>query len=140
VAYASRASAATSSTVANCLDTQEQAFLTDINNYRASKGLKKLVATRSLNAASYYHSLDMGVHKYFSHTGSDGSTPWARMAAQGYSYSTYKGENIAAGYSTAGAGFNGWKASPGHNANRLNPNFKPIGIGRAGVSGSPYTT
>jgi uncharacterized protein YkwD len=127
-------------TTAECLNTQESAFLAKINAYRQSKGLKPLVATRSLDVASYKHSYDMGVKRYFSHTGSDGSSPWTRMAREGYNYSTTKGENIAAGYASADAVFNAWKASAGHNANMLNPNFKAIGIGQATVSGSPYGT
>jgi uncharacterized protein YkwD len=125
---------------ANWLNAQEAAFLNRINTYRASKGRGKLVATRSLNAASYKHSLDMGRNEFFSHTGSNGSSPWQRMAAEGYTFNTAKAENIAAGYGTAQAVFNGWKNSSGHNKNMLNPNYKAIGIGRATVSGSPYTT
>jgi hypothetical protein len=90
------------------------------------------------------HDLDMGKYKFFDHTtqASDyyavGASPWDRMAAGGYAYNTYKGENIAAGYGTAAAVFQGWKDSPGHDANMLNPNFKVIGIALRVVSGSPY--
>ncbi|RIK36948.1 MAG: hypothetical protein DCC58_18660 [Chloroflexi bacterium] len=131
---------------ASCLSSAEQQFLTLINNYRQSKGLSKLAASKALNIASYKHSLDMGTRKYFSHNtktplpaGQSGPTPWDRMKDAGYGYNTYKGENIAAGYSSAQAVFNGWKASSGHNKNMLNPNFKVIGIGFVSVSGSPYT-
>jgi uncharacterized protein YkwD len=134
-------------TEAACLNTQEAEFLRLINSYRASKGLPALKASKALNVASFHHSKDMAVRKYFSHTtkspllsGQSGSSPWARMADAGYGYSTYKGENIAAGQTTAQAVFNAWKNSSGHNANMLNPNFKVIGIGMAVVSGSPYGT
>jgi hypothetical protein len=60
------------------------------------------------------------------------------MADCGYGYNTSKGENIAAGYSTAEAVFTGWKNSPGHDANMLNTNFTVIGIGLEYVQGSPY--
>ena len=33
------------------------------------------------------------------------------MRAEGYNYNTYMGENIAAGYPTAAAVFEGWKNS-----------------------------
>src|SRR3954447_11301480 len=140
VLQGSLAPRAEAGTAAECLNPQESAFLTKINAYRQSKGLKPLVATRSLDVSSYKHSYDMGVKRYFSHTGSDGSSPWTRMAREGYTYNTTKGENIAAGYATADTVFTAWKNSAGHNANMLNPNFKAIGIGMVSVSGSPYGT
>jgi uncharacterized protein YkwD len=127
-------------TTAECLSSQESAFLSKINAYRQSKGLTPLMATRSLDVSSYKHSYDMGIKRYFSHTGSDGSSPWTRMAREGYTYNTTKGENIAAGYATADTVFTAWKNSAGHNANMLNPKFKAIGIGMVSVSGSPYGT
>jgi len=134
-------------TDSTCLNAQEKQFLTLINNYRASKGLKALKASKSLNIASFTHSKDMGARKYFSHTtksplpaGQSGSAFTNRMSDAGYTFNTTKGENIAAGYATAQAVFNGWKASSGHNANMLNPKFTVIGIGMATVAGSPYGT
>jgi uncharacterized protein YkwD len=131
---------------ATCLNTQEKQFLTLINNYRVSKGLKALKASKSLNIAAFTHSKDMGTRKYFSHTtmsplpvGQSGSSFTNRMSDAGYTYSTYKAENIAAGHATAQAVFNAWKASSGHNANMLNSRYTVIGIGLATVSGSPYT-
>ena len=124
---------------ASCLSSEEAAFLKLINDYRASKGLKPLTATKSLNTAAYKHSLDMGQKNFFSHTGSDGSSFTTRMSREGYTYSTYKGENIAAGHPTAQKVFDAWKASSGHNANMLNANYKAVGIGFVQVSGSKYT-
>lgn len=130
---------------ASCLSTAEKQFLTLINQYRATKKLAPVQASKTLNIASYKHSLDMGKRKYFAHNtktplpaGQSGALPWDRMKDAGYGYNTYKGENIAAGYSSAQAVFNGWKASSGHNKNMLNPNFKVIGIGFVNVTGSPY--
>ena len=143
-ATATKTTTSTSTTVngndAACLNAQETAFLGKINAYRTSKGLKTLVATKSLNSASYKHSLDMGVNNYFSHTSPNGLTFSQRMAVEGYTYATVKGENIAAGYSTADAVFNAWQASSGHNANMLNPNYTAIGIGLAVVPGSKYSS
>lgn len=136
---------ATAADAASCLSSAEQQFLSLINQYRQSKGLSALKASKALNVASYKHSLDMGTRKYFSHytkpplpAGQSGPSPWDRMRDAGYGYNTYKGENIAAGYSSATSVFNGWKASSGHNKNMLNPNFKVIGIGFVYVSSSPY--
>ena len=133
-------------TEATCLNTQEKQFLTLINNYRASKGLPALKASKSLNIASYTHSLDLGKRKYFAHdtklplpAGQSGPKFYNRMADAGYNFNTYKAENIAAGHSTAQGVFNAWKGSSGHNANMLSSRYKVIGIGLATVSGSPYT-
>jgi len=123
---------------ASALDSQEQAFLGLINNYRASNGLGPLSLNSQLNAASEWMSNDMGVNNYFSHTDSLGRDPFTRMAAFGYNYNTWKGENLAAGAEGAQAAFNLWKNSSGHNANMLNGNFTVIGIGRVYVAGSQY--
>ena len=77
----------------------------------------------------------MGANNYFSHTDSLGRDPFQRMAAFGYNYNTWKGENLAAGADTAQGAFNLWKNSPGHNANMLNANFKVIGIARVYSAG-----
>jgi uncharacterized protein YkwD len=130
---------------AACLSAPEAQFLQLINNYRASLGLGQLKVSRALNIASYKHSEDMGDRNYFDHNtpyplppGQSGPLPWDRMADEGYNYNTYKAENIAAGYTTAQQVFDGWKASPGHDANMRNPNLKVIGIGLAVVPGSGY--
>lgn len=120
------------------LDSEEQAVLTLINNYRAQNGLGALSLNAQLNAASEWMSNDMAAKNYFSHTDSLGRDPFQRMAAFGYNYNTWKGENLAAGVNTAQAALDLWKGSPGHNANMLNPNFKVIGIGRAYNAGSKY--
>ena len=119
-------------------DSEETAFLGLINNYRAQNGLPGLTLSNSLSNAARGHSADMAIRNYFSHTGSDGSSPWDRIRAAGYSYNTYLGENIAAGYPGAQANFDAWRNSPPHNANMLSANFRAIGIGRYYVPGSTY--
>ncbi|MEI8635057.1 pre-peptidase C-terminal domain-containing protein [Vibrio sp. PP-XX7] len=49
-----------------------------------------------LATAAAVHNQDMVTNDYFDHIGSDGTEPWDRAEAAGYSYS-YIGENIAAG-------------------------------------------
>jgi len=123
---------------------EEVAFAQLINNYRVSKGLQPLLVSDRLSDAGDKHSSDMAKYRFFSHTTvkSDwfaaGASPWDRMAACGYNYSTNKAENIAAGQTTAAAVFEGWKNSSGHNTNMLSPNYKVIGISLVKVSGSPY--
>ena len=126
------------SSAAAPLDSEEAAFLVLINNYRQQNGLGTLTVDSKLQDASEWMSVDMGVNAYFSHTDSLGRDPWTRMAFFGYNYNTYKGENLAAGTSSAQAAFNLWHDSPGHNANMLGANYTAIGIGRAYTAGSPY--
>lgn len=129
---------ASPTTAAVTLDPEEQAFLAMINDYRQQNGAGALAIDSSLEDASRWMSNDLGVNNYFSHTDSLGRSPFVRMSDFGYNYNTWKGENIAAGYTTASAVFNGWKNSPGHNANMLNANYRVIGIGRVYTAGSSY--
>jgi uncharacterized protein YkwD len=113
-----------------CAEPEELAFLKLINDYRAQNGLGPLVLTQTLGAASEHHSLDMATYDYIGHSLHDGTSWDQNMTNHGYTYNTYRGENIAAGYDTAASVFAGWKASPGHNASMLSANFTAIGIGR----------
>jgi Uncharacterized protein with SCP/PR1 domains len=129
---------------AGAYDANELQFLQLINDYRAQHGLQRLLLSDALSDASTKHSHDMGTYGFFDHytVQSDwfaaGASPWTRMAQCSYGYNTSKGENIAAGYSTADAVFTGWKNSPGHDANMLNASFTVIGIGLEYVQGSPF--
>ncbi|CAA9576910.1 MAG: Transporter [uncultured Thermomicrobiales bacterium] len=121
-----------------CADAEERAFLRLVNNYRAQYGRAPLRLTRTLGAAADHHSIDMANKNYFSHTLAGGITWSQNMSNHGYTYSTARAENIAAGYSTAQQTFNQWKNSAGHNANMLSANFGAIGIGRAYGASSTY--
>ena len=119
------------------VDCIEQEFLGIINQYRAENGRAPLALNTQLTAAADWVSGDMAAKGYFSHTDSLGRNPGQR--ARDFGYSGGVGENMAAGYSSALAVFNGWKASPGHNANMLGTTYKVIGIGRIYLPGSPYS-
>ena len=82
-----------------------------------------------LAKAAYDHSVEMKANDYFSHTGSNGSSPGQRITAAGYTWKTY-GENIAHGYTSEQAVMNGWLNSEGHCRNIMNGNFKEMGAGR----------
>jgi uncharacterized protein YkwD len=120
------------------LDSEELAFLKLINDYRAQNGLSALQVSVALTKASDWMSTDMATTSHFSHTDTLGRDPSARMELFGYDTSTYWGENIAAGNSTAQATFTQWKNSAGHNANMLGASFKVIGIARAQGPSSTY--
>ncbi len=100
------------------------------NQHRVAAGCAPLTVSPQLTAAAAAHSQDMATNNFFSHTGSDGSTPWQRIRRTGYSYST-AAENIAAGYRTAEQVVQGWYNSDGHRRNMLNCNLREIGVAYA---------
>lgn len=121
-----------------CADADERYFLKLINDYRAQYGRAPLLLTKTLGAAAEHHSVDMASKNYFSHTLAGGVTWSQNIANHGYTYNTYKAENIAAGSAKATQVFSQWKNSSGHRANMLNANFTAIGTGRAYSSSSAY--
>lgn len=122
------------------LDTEEWAFLTLINNFRAQNGSGPLQVSVTLEASSRWMSNDLAAKNYFSHTDSLGRSSGARIQAFGYTYYPW-GENIAAGNSNAQNTFNQWlnacdpdgsgQCTYAHKVNMLNGSFKVIGIARA---------
>jgi uncharacterized protein YkwD len=112
-----------------------------INTERVNDGLSALNHNDLLASAAQFHSLDMACQNYFSHTGSDGSSPFDRISWAGYSYST-AAENLFAGsgsYDTPMQAFDAWMNSSGHRDNMLNPDYTEIGIGYAGNSIGAYS-
>ena len=97
-----------------------------------------LVADNALQRAARDHAVDMATYDYFSHTGRDGSMPWQRFAAAGYTGPSPWGENIAAGRSTAAAAVQGWMESPPHCRNIMNADFGRLGVGYAYGPQSTY--
>jgi uncharacterized protein YkwD len=120
------------------LDPPEAEFMQLLNNYRAQNGRGPILIDPNIQAAAEWMSTDMGINNYFSHTDSTGGSPWDRMCDHGYCHNTWKGENIAAGYSSAQAVFDGWKGSPGHNANMLGEHYVVMGIALVHTPGSTY--
>ncbi len=96
-----------------------------------------LVMNEQLRAAARGHSLDMGTRNFFDHNTPEGTTPFQRIAAAGYTGSP-QGENIAAGNATAEATMTQWMNSPGHCQNIMNPQYRSIGVGYANVASSRY--
>lgn len=98
------------------------------NSYRRQYGCPAVTLNQQLSSAAANHSQDMALHDFFSHTGSDGSSPWQRIAAINYEYCS-AAENIAAGYTTPEAVVEDWMNSDGHRDNILNCNLQEIGVG-----------
>jgi uncharacterized protein YkwD len=124
---------------------QDIELLNLVNDYRASLGLTPLMISDQLRDAARKHSSDMGKYGFTGHSTvrSDwfkaGATPWDRMAACGYGYNACKGENVAAGYTTAAAVFAAWKGSASHDKNMRDPNFRVAGVSLVCVPGSKFT-
>ncbi len=126
--------------VSDVLQDDQAAVVALTNEFRAEQGCAPLTPVPELMRAAQLHSEDMVTNRYFSHTGLDGSTPGARMRAQGYIF-RMAGENIAVGYETAEDVIQGWKDSPGHRDNMRNCAFTEIGVGVAFLAdGTPYWT
>ncbi len=107
------------------------------NQERANAGCPALTMDTKLGTAAQGHSDDMAANNFMSHTGSDGSSPWDRIRATGYSYSS-AAENVAAGYSSPESVVNAWMGSSGHRVNILNCNLTEIGVGYAYSSSTSY--
>jgi uncharacterized protein YkwD len=132
-----RASAA--SALGYCASAEEVSFLRLINDYRKSHGLGTLALSQSLGAAAEHHSNNMATNSYFDHFLIADGIGWSQnMTNYGYTYNTFRGENIAAVASTAQRVFDAWKNSPGHNENMLDPKYTVIGIGFIYNSASHY--
>jgi uncharacterized protein YkwD len=117
----------------------ERKVITLVNQRRADAGCGPVAYRERLASAAFHHSKDMAVNDFFSHTGSDGSTPWDRARRAGYK--SAHSENLAAGHKTAEEVVQGWMDSPKHRANLLNCKSKGIGVGmRRGGSHGIYWT
>lgn len=132
----------------------EQKIHALINVERRKNGLSPLKYNETLSDVARGHSIDMDEKNYFSHEGSDGSSPDERIKSVGYNclkvgnFNT-DGENIARisdGTTMSVASGKGgarqslldkiaanfvraWMKSPGHRANILNSEFGVEGVG-----------
>lgn len=120
------------------VDAEEQAFLGLINNYRAQNGAGPLTISTTLMRAATWMAVDMANKNYLSHTDSLGRDPFTRMDQCDVAASQGRAENVAAGYETAALVFEGWRNSPGHNANMLNPGYRSMGTARHYNAGATY--
>ncbi|MCI0688112.1 MAG: CAP domain-containing protein [Sporichthyaceae bacterium] len=110
------------------------------NAERKKEGCTSSLRTDSrLRTAARKHSADMARRDYFSHESPDGTSPWDRAEAAGYTNPS--AENIAHGYPTAKSVVAAWMASSGHRKNILNCDSKAVGVGvYLGGDGGPFWT
>ena len=100
----------------------------ETNLQRSQNGCDPVTLNMQLTDVAQGHSQDMALNDFFSHTGSNGSTPWERIEATGYQYSG-AAENIAAGHVTPEEVMAAWMNSGGHRDNILDCGLKEIGVG-----------
>ncbi|MDQ4124353.1 MAG: Ig-like domain-containing protein [Actinomycetota bacterium] len=110
------------------------------NAHRDSLGLGPLAPSASLTDAATWKAAHMAAYEYMSHD--DPAPPVGRSWDQRIrdcGYSSGAGENIAYGYRSPQAVFQGWLDSAGHRRNIENPSYKVIGVGAAvNADGTPY--
>jgi uncharacterized protein YkwD len=112
-----------------------------LNGERADRGLVALRVESDLQHAALGHAGDMVEHRFFSHTGLNGSQVVDRIRATGYlggSAEWTVGENLAWGTGTLGtprAIVTAWMGSAGHRDNILRDGYREIGLGI--VAGNP---
>lgn len=120
----------------NCNSQRDTSFedqvLILINQVRTSNGLGSLKANSKLTDASLVHSTDMACNNFVDHSGSNGSSWYDRITAQGYVY-TSATENIYVGNPQFGGtpqgAFEWWMNSQIHRDNILGSKMTDIGIG-----------
>ncbi len=84
-----------------------------------------------LERAAQNHADDMRQRRYFNHESPEGATFSRRIEQAGYQWRVV-GENIAMGYATAQAVVDAWRKSKDHCPNLMHPDFKDMGVGKAG--------
>ncbi|MCC5635875.1 CAP domain-containing protein [Nostoc sp. CHAB 5844] len=120
----------------------EAAVRQGINQVRQKNGLQPLKNNEKLTQVARNYSRQMAQKKFFSHTGSDGSTLPDRVRAGRVTY-WMVGENLFMCTNVpkpVPAAIKGWMNSPGHRANILRPVFRETGVGVWRVGNTYYMT
>ncbi|MCV3240633.1 CAP domain-containing protein [Mesorhizobium sp. ZC-5] len=102
--------------------------LTQINSYRASRGLSPLASNGTLKALARQHSQYQAARGAISHSGFRERSAQAKAAG----LSGICTENVGYNYRSAQHLVSGWKNSAGHNTNLLRPNIRYAGVSVVG--------
>jgi uncharacterized protein YkwD len=124
------------------LSEAERAIVRRANELRRENGLEELRPAKKLQRAAGYFAAFMARTNKYGHE-ADGNQPWDRVALFGYDYCVVA-ENIAyqmksTGFETkelAGKFFEGWKHSPPHRENMLQPHLTETGVAIGHAPGS----
>jgi uncharacterized protein YkwD len=109
------------------LSAQNQQIIKYTNDIRKEANLNELKVSQRLGQAAYLKAQDMLLKQYFAHIspGNVGLTNWLSMANYPFAVA---GENLAMGFTNAADVMLGWRQSPTHYANLVDPDFQEIGV------------
>ena len=111
-------------------------LLASVNAFRSENGLGRVRYDSILDEAAERQARAMASRGKMSHD-LDGALP-SRVGVYGYQWAAVA-ENLGWNYRSTPAVMTGWKNSPGHRRNLLNPNVTEIGFAAAvGGNGEPY--
>jgi uncharacterized protein YkwD len=117
--------------------TLSRSVIAETNAYRKTRGLPALQTSAVLHAAATSYARFLAEYERVGHT-ADGKSPAIRVQSRGYRF-CYVAENMWGGWQSkpmtveevAHKAMDGWKQSPGHNANLLDKHGRDIGVGAA---------
>ena len=92
-----------------------------VNQYRVSHGLRALIVDTTVAGLALEHSAAMAKAGQLNHD----EFP-SRVRRSGFAVCV---ENVGWNYRSPEGQFDGWRASPGHNRNMLDPRVARMGIG-----------
>jgi len=113
--------AVAASAAANNDDEYPQRLAALVNQYRASHGLPTLMVDATVASLAHEHSAAMAKAGQLNHD----DFP-SRVRRSGLAMCV---ENVGWNYPSPEDQFDGWRASPGHNLNMLDPRVDRMGIG-----------
>jgi uncharacterized protein YkwD len=106
-----------------------------ISGYRAGNGLGPVVIDPELMRLAGEQARAMAARNDLDHSA---WRPFQQRIQQSSFDAAVAVENIAAGYGTLAEAFSGWRASPTHRANMLNPAVTKMGIAAVYAPASKY--
>ena len=106
-----------------------------ISGYRANNGLGPVTIDPELMQLASQQARAMAAHDKLDHSILH---PFQQRIQQSSFDAAVAVENIAAGYDTLSEAFSGWRASPPHRANMLNPAVTRMGIAAVYAPASRY--
>jgi serralysin len=122
--------------------TQEMAarVIARTNAYRVANGCPALTVNPLLMGTAQGHSQEMALRDYVGHTSADGTSPWDRIKAAGYTYRLVA-ENIAWGATSPEQVVDAWffesPPNDAHRKNILNCGLREIGVGYYYLANDP---
>jgi uncharacterized protein YkwD len=114
--------------------------ITRTNSYRVANGCPALTVSAILMGTAQGHSQEMALRDYVAHTSADGTSPWDRIKAAGYTYRLVA-ENIAWGATSPEQVVDSWffesPPTDAHRKNILNCGLREIGVGYYYLANDP---